>query len=92
MKFELGRLVATRGVADMMEKNPQFSKDVTVAFVKYQKCDWGITCEEDAEMNNEAVKNGNDRILAVYQTSEGEIWIITEWDRSCTTILFPSEY
>lgn len=91
MKFELGRLVVTKGIADMMEENPQFSEDVTTAFVKYQNCDWGITCEEDAEMNNEAL-TGEDRILAVYETCKGEIWIITEWDRSVTTILFPSEY
>ena len=52
----------------------------------------GITCEEDAEMNTEAVNNGDDRILAVYKTCKGNIWIITEWDRSVTTILFPSEY
>lgn len=91
MKFELGQLVATRGIADMMETNPQFRDDVAKAFTKYQNCDWGITCEEDAEMNNEAL-TGEDRILAVYETCKGEIWIITEWDRSVTTILFPSEY
>jgi hypothetical protein len=43
-------------------------------------------------MNDQAVKNGDDRIMGVYPTDEGDIWIITEWDRSVTTILFPSEY
>lgn len=41
--------------------------------------------------NNEAVKNG-ERILAAYMYGDTKIWIITEWDRSATTILFPEEY
>ena len=92
MKFNLGQTVMTRGIADAMEQSVVFTKEVNEAFEKYANCDWGITCEEDAAMNTEAVETGNDRILAVYETSKGNIWIITEWDRSCTTILFPSEY
>ena len=41
--------------------------------------------------NDRALESG-DRILSAYETSHGKIWIITEWDRSVTTILFPSEY
>ena len=92
MKFELGQLVMTRGIADVMENNEVFKTEVNQAFEKYANCDWGDTCKEDAAMNDEAIKTGDDRVLAVYQTSEGKIYIITEWDRSCTTILFPSEY
>ena len=92
MKFELGQLVMTRGIADTMEEIPHFRDDVSKAFEKYQNCDWGITCEDDAFMNDEAIKSGEDRILAVYETCSGNIWIITEWDRSVTTILFPDEY
>ena len=92
MKFELGKVVMTRGIADVMENNEVFRTEVNQAFERYARCDWGDTCEEDAKANDEAVKTGNDRTLAVYQTSEGKIWIITEWDRSYTTILFPSEY
>ena len=91
MRFELGQMVMTRGIADAMESET-FSKQVQEAIRKYSTCDWGIICEEDAAMNTEAVENGNDRILAVYETCEGNIWIITEWDRSVTTILFPDEY
>lgn len=91
MKFELGQTVMTRGIADAMESET-FTKQVMEAIKKYANCDWGNTCEDDADMNTEAVKTGNDRILAVYETCKGNIWIITEWDRSVTTILFPSEY
>lgn len=92
MKFNLGQVVMTRGIADRIENNEVFKTEVDQAFEKYVNCDWGDTCEDDAAMNDEAIKTGNDRTLAVYQTSEGKIWIITEWDRSYTTILFPSEY
>ena len=43
-------------------------------------------------MNDEAVRSGNNRILASYETSKGKIYIITEYDRSATTILFADEY
>lgn len=43
-------------------------------------------------MNDDAVKNGDDRIFARYNNEEGDIYIITEWNREVTTILFPSEY
>lgn len=92
MTFNLGKTVVTRGIADAMEINKKFSHQVKEALGKYVKCDWGDTCKEDAAMNNKAAKDGDDRILAVYHTCEGDIWIITEWDRSVTTILFPSEY
>lgn len=91
--FELGQVVCTRGVADRMDSDKEFWKFVNASFTRYAKADWGDTCEEDAIMNNEAVKD-SDRILAVYihKPSDTTIWIITEWDRSVTTILFPSEY
>lgn len=94
MNFKLGKLVMTKRIADKAKDvdNLRFACEVDVALSRYIKCDWGDTCEEDAELNDEAVKNGDDRILAVYNTSQGKIWIITEWDRSVTTILFPDEY
>lgn len=89
--FELGQVVMTQGIAEAMKQSEVFTHEVAVAGGKYKLCDWGITCKEDAEMNNVAVQAG-ERILAVYETCKGNIWIITEWDRSVTTILFPSEY
>lgn len=90
--FEKGTLVVTRGVDKMMRESSGFLNDVYLACDKYDACDWGKTCAEDAAMNDDAVKSGNSRILAVYDTCEGDIWIITEWDRSVTTVLFPYEY
>lgn len=92
MFTELGQLVATRGIYENMEKDTAFSKEIGAALLRYQLEDWGDEMPpEDVEANNEAIKDG-DRILAAYNTSRGRVWIITEWDRSVTTILYPSEY
>lgn len=89
--FKLGNIVMTRSIAIDVEESAKFAREVTKALRRYASGDWGDTCAEDAQMNNDAVKNG-DRILAAYNTSKGTIWILTEWDRSATTILYPEDY
>ena len=90
--FDLGQTVMTSGVAIALSEDKEFKKFVQESFMKYCEADWGETCEEDKELNDQALKSG-DRILAVYKKEGLEtIWIITEWDRSVTTILFPHEY
>ena len=92
--FTIGQLVATRGVHDLMQENPDFNHFAQSAFLKYRRCDWGDTCESDKAQNDSAVIN-DERILAEYRHPEHpdwRLWIITEWDRSATTLLFPSEY
>lgn len=90
--FELGRVVATASVARKMKEDKHFRTFVYTSLGRYMRKDWGNTCNEDKKLNDTAVKKGS-RILAVYKKSPDEfIWIITEWDRSTTTILFPSEY
>ena len=92
--FTIGQLVATRGVHNLMQENPDFNHFAQSAFLKYRRCDWGDTCESDKAQNDSAVING-ERILAEYRHPEHpdwRLWIITEWDRSATTLLFPSEY
>jgi len=53
--------------------------------------DWGDLCQEDIEENELSLKEGF-RLLSAYQKGEKKIWIITEADRSATTVLFPEEY
>lgn len=93
-KFELGELLCTCGVADRCDEDPIFLSFVRGALLKYQNSDWGNTCKADSLANDHAVDTGEERILASYiREDTGEkIWIITEWDRSATTILFPEEY
>lgn len=89
--FDLGQVVVTRMVNSKLESNQQFALEVARAVWMYKHKRWGATCEEDARMNDEALVIG-ERIVAKYKTCEGNIFIITEWDRSVTTILFPEEY
>lgn len=90
-KFNLGFITLTREVA-LRKENKKFYDFLNNSLIRYSQCDWGDTCDEDKKANDNAVKN-NERILAVYKYDNNiTIWIITEWDRSVTTILFPREY
>lgn len=93
-KFSIGRLVATKTIAARMNADKVFGEFVSDSLKRYLNCDWGDLAEDDKKMNDEAVRTGESRILAAYLIpgSEEKIWIITEWDRSCTTVLYPSEY
>jgi hypothetical protein len=95
LKFKLGKLVATRGVAELIGDNPDFSDFVSESLQLFVRCDWGDMTESDRAMNNDAVESGKYRIHGSYihpGKEDWKIWIITEGDRSVTTILFPDEY
>ena len=89
--MKLGCLYGTREIDSLMQKSIQFSGEINEAISKFINNDWGDTCPEDALLNNLALDMG-ERIVAVYKTCKGLIWIISEHDRKSTTILFPSEY
>ena len=94
MKFDLGKLTMTRGMFERISDDPEFGKFVANSLARYKNGDWGDTSTSDSHNNDRAVDLG-ERILAVYifnKDTDDKIWIITEWDRSATTILFPSEY
>ena len=91
--LKTGPWYLTRGVADRISEDGAFAQFVDECLARYMKCDWGDLCEEDASANDAAFRNGDDRILASYKATDGtKLWIITEWDRSATTVLFPDEY
>ena len=92
-KFEIGRQVVTRGVYDQGMEDPAFLKFINTSFVRFTSGDWGDLCDDDKALNEDALKDG-DRLMGEYVDKERgwKIWIITEADRSVTTILFPSEY
>ena len=91
-RFPLGWVVVTGGVAAEMEKNPDFAAFVQRSLARHAQGDWGDLCEEDMQENERALQEGG-RLFSAYE-GEGlsKIWIITEWDRSVTMILFPEEY
>lgn len=98
--FELGRVIATARVFKYTNENEFFNTFVGFCLTLYIAGNWGVLDREDWQQNDLAVRDG-ERILASYPIPfdlrdqvEGEekIWIITERDRSVTTILFPDEY
>lgn len=92
--FDSGALVATRAVADRMNQDPVFTSFVHMALTMHLSGNWGDVCDEDWETNQEALKSGA-RLFSAYwidDNHEEKIWIITESDRSSTTVLFPSDY
>ena len=91
MSFKLGKLVMTNEIHNCTTKDVNFDSEVAAAFKRYVKGDWGNVSGTDKLINEEALKEGG-TLMGIYDTSKGEIWIITEWDGSVTTILFPDEY
>lgn len=88
-RFLLGRTVATPGALDALEGAGQSASEF---LTRHQSGDWGDLSEEDRQENEFSVDKEL-RIFSAYHTRLGEkIWIITEADRSTTTILLPSEY
>ena len=88
-RFPLGRVVATPGALRVLEEANQNAFEF---LAKHQAGDWGELCEEDIRENEFSVLNGF-RILSAYRTrNDVKIWVITEADRSATTLLLPEEY
>ncbi len=65
--------------------------NLAIYIQRHQSGDLGILDIEDKIANDEATKNG-ERVFSSYIICGRKVWIITERDRSCTTILLPSEY
>ena len=85
-KFPLGRLVITTPAREALSNDAVLS-----ALGRHAGGDWGDLCEEDREMNERALLHG-DRLFSVYRHRETRFYVITEWDRSATTILLPEDY
>lgn len=87
--FALGQIVATPGALEALEKTRQTAEEF---ISRHVSGDWGTLPAEDVQANEEAVKNSG-RLLSAYHLNDGaKIWLITEWDRSATTLLLPAEY
>lgn len=93
--FALGQIVATRGVVEAVPGPRAFE-----ALLRHMRGDWGNVCDEDAAANDRALEEGG-RILSAYAIDPDKpckgyganvFWIITEGDRSATTLLLPEEY
>lgn len=86
-RFVPGRLLATPAA---MEAVP--FQEMQNALCRHFCCDWGAVSEHSRRENELALKSG-ERLLSVYRTeNDTTFWIITEADRSCTTVMLPQDY
>ena len=84
----LGQLVATPHALALLQK----AKLSTFAvFARHEQGDWGDVDIEDTMANEQALIDGG-RLMSVYKLEIGTVWVITEADRSATTLLLPEEY
>ena len=86
MRFELGRIVATPGVLELVGHEGCF-----LLIARHAGGDWGDLDGHDRRENERALRNGV-RLLSAYDTAAGRVWIITEADRASACVLLPSEY
>lgn len=88
-RFPLGQIVATPGALEAFRAADQTPEEF---LARHVSGDWGNLDEEDKAENELSLEKGF-RLLSAYQLSTGvKIWVITERDRSATTILLPDEY
>lgn len=85
----MGALLATPGSKAFCDMH---SINLISLVRRHLRGDWGDLDKEDKASNDEAVRTGDARILSMYKFPEGKISIITEADRSATTVLLPGEY
>jgi hypothetical protein len=85
-KFPLGQIVMTANASRQLA-----AEDIQKALTRHAAGDWGEVCEGDREENELSLKEGY-RLLSVYRSGETKFWIITEADRSVTTVLMPEDY
>lgn len=86
-RFTLGRLFITPAARAMLT-----DEDIQEALQLHLQGDWGVVSTEDWQANDAALKEG-ERLLSAYETGGGcRYWVITEWNRSYTTVLLPEDY
>lgn len=86
-KFKLGHIVTTPNALTRLTHN-----DILTAIGRHQAGDWGDVSDDDRQENELSLKEGF-RLLSVYHSANGvKFWLITEADRSATTVLLPEDY
>ena len=83
----LGVVVATPEALAVVNGNAIHS-----ALERHRNCDWGEVSPSGRAANDDAARSGEDRVISVYSDGDTIFWIITEWDRSVTTVLLPDDY
>jgi hypothetical protein len=85
-RFTLGQVAITANASLRLS-----TEEVMAALCRHASGDWGDLCPEDTLANDQALQEG-DRVLSAYGQGEQRFWLITEADRSITTVLLPDDY
>lgn len=86
-KFPLGQIVATPNALSSISPD-----EIERALARHAQGDWGTLSQDDWNANEQALVHG-ERLLSAYESAQKiKFWIITEWDRSVTTVLLPEDY
>jgi hypothetical protein len=85
-KFPLGEIVITQNAQARLDP-----AEIEQGLNRHAAGDWGEVCLDDARSNADALEHGH-RLMSVYGQGGTRFWIITEWDRSVTTVLLPLDY
>ena len=86
VRFLLGQVTITANASMRLS-----TEEVMTALRRHACGDWGDLCPEDTLANDHAIHDGG-RLFSAYGQGEGRFWIITEADRSVTTVLLPDDY
>ena len=95
--FNMGKVVVTHGINEVMKENDRFAAEVNLSLQRYAVKDWGNISDGDKQVNENALQYPDDLyLLAEYETCKGKIWIITNRisenaGDNATTVCFPSE-
>lgn len=88
----LGQVELSQAINDVIANDVKFETEVRRGMASYAYSDWGDCEQVDKEANDHALECGDLRLLAKYPTCQGNIYIITESDRTSTKVLFCNEY
>ena len=86
VRFSLGQTVITANASLQLA-----TEEVLTALKRHASGDWGDLCPEDSLANDEALQHGG-RLFSAYGLGDSRFWIITEADRSATTVLLSNDY
>ena len=86
-RFRLGRIVATPNALNHIPND-----DILCAIQRHQSGEWGEVDDHDRQANDCAVAHGGRLVSVYYSVARVKFWLITEADRSVTTVLLPEDY
>ena len=91
-KMTVNKLIYTIGIVELIQKEKITQTEIVKLLKHHVNGDFGNIDSEDKQIMEENYKAGEGQLLGNYKIKDYKIWIITEWDRSRTTVLLPEEY